>query len=70
MELNSIRQITNSQVSEGEAMVYLLIESGLSLRDLADRLGVSHTQVSNVYHNARNKISVLANCGLLQTNLE
>lgn len=52
-------EILKSRVSELEAIVYLLCtgDKPMSFRDLAERLGLSHTTIANIYHEAEVKIN-------------
>lgn len=59
----------NLQLSEKEVIIFLLIESGMSYRDLGNRLGLSYETVSNIYKSAAQKMEFYADSGKFQTEL-
>ena len=65
--MDQILSIMSTQLSEREVIYYLLIESGMASRDIAERLGVSHTGVLRVYKKAKAKMTEFGNLGLFQT---
>lgn len=67
---DQILQIMSTQLTEREVMLYLLIESGMTLRDTADRLGLSPAGVDKVYKRAKKKMTIFAEAGLFQTKLK
>lgn len=52
----TILEMLDSQPSPLELVVMKLIDSGLSYRDLAERLEVSHTTIQNIYTSVKEKI--------------
>lgn len=67
--MDSIKTIISQQLTEKELIIFLLIESGMSQRDLAGRLGLSHTNVGHTYDIASSKMKRQAEAGFFQTNL-
>jgi DNA-directed RNA polymerase specialized sigma24 family protein len=52
---NLIKLLTNDQLTELEATIFLLIDSGLSYREVGTRLQLDHTQVMRTYKRAKDK---------------
>lgn len=68
--MDNIKAIIAQQLTERELIFYLLIESGMSQRDLADRLGMSHTNVGRTYDIASSKMKRQANAGFFQSEVK
>jgi transposase len=56
MAENKIKELVNKGMSQIEAMVYILVQSGMTYRELGARLGMSHTKVANWYKAAEEKL--------------
>lgn len=67
--MDGYSKILKLQLSEREIIIYLLVESGMNYRDLGERLGVSHQQISRIYKSASDKLKFYADHGKLQTQL-
>jgi ATP/maltotriose-dependent transcriptional regulator MalT len=67
--MDTINQIVSTQLSEREVIIYLLIESGMSYRNLGERLGLSHTHIVNIYEKANKKMRRMAEAGAFQSQL-
>lgn len=65
--MDPITRMMKSQLTEREAIVYLLIESGMGYRDLGKRLGVSHYYISKLFDAASAKVEKLETAGVLST---
>jgi len=57
--MDKISNLLKQQLSELEAVVYLLVNSGMGHRDLARRLGMSHYYVNKTYDQAKSKVEKL-----------
>lgn len=57
-------------LTEREVIIYQLIESGMTTRDLAERIGVSHENIRTVHKNATEKIKRFGEAGLFSTAIE
>ena len=72
MEEEIVKEYTHDQInaimraipSERDVMTYLLVESGMSYRDLAKRIGVSHDNVMRTYERTRKQLNRLRDAGL------
>jgi DNA-binding NarL/FixJ family response regulator len=67
---DNILAIMSTQLTERELIFFHLVESGMTTRDIADRLGISHMGVSKVYWKAKNKMAKFADLGLFSTALK
>ena len=56
MSLLKLKDLKSVMMSDWEAVVYLLVVSGLSTRDLGQRLGVSHQSIVNAHSRASKKL--------------
>lgn len=62
--------IMSTQLSEKEYIVYMLVESGMTLRDTAKRLGVSYQNIADLHKSAKAKIEKFGELGLFTTPIE
>lgn len=69
METDAIKALTKHQLTEREVIIYQLVQSGMTTRDVAERIGVSHESVRTTHKNAEAKIKRLGEAGLLSTNI-
>jgi hypothetical protein len=67
--MDGLKRIMDLQLSEKEVMVYMLVQSGMTYRDLGERLGMSHQAIANIYKSGEKKLIFLAENNLLQTQL-
>lgn len=56
--MDKYKTLLDQQLSEREVMIYLLISNGMSYRDLADKLGMSHGWVQQTFEKAKDKLGV------------
>lgn len=70
METDSIKALTSQMLTEREVIIYQLVESGMSSRDVADRIGVSHESVRTTHKNAADKIKRFGEAGLFSTTVK
>lgn len=70
METDSIKALTNIMLTEREVIIYQLIESGMTTRDVAERIGVSHESVRTTHKNAADKIKRFGEAGLFATEMK
>jgi DNA-binding NarL/FixJ family response regulator len=67
--MDNLKAITSQQLTEKELIFFLLIESGMSRRELAKRLGLSNEGVGLIYDLAASKMKRQAEAGFFQTDL-
>jgi transcriptional regulator len=65
--MDPINKIISTQLSEREVIIYMLVQSGMSMRDIAWRLATTHQAISKVNQTAADKIAQMGAAGLLQT---
>ena len=66
--MDQVKTLMETQLSERELIIYLLVESGnLSYRDLAKHLLTNHTNVRRTYESAKLKMDKMANAGMFST---
>lgn len=65
--MDQISVLTKSQLTEREVIIFLLVESGMSYRDLAKRLLTNHSNILRTYETAKDKMNKLAEAGMLST---
>lgn len=58
--MDHIKLMVDSQLTEREIIIYLLVQSGMSYRDLAKRLLTSHSNVQRAYQAADKKMSKMS----------
>jgi len=68
--MDSIRKLMSNMLTEREIIIFLLIDSGMSYRDLATRLGVSHGTIQNTYELAKQKLDRFAQAGFFSSPVE
>jgi DNA-directed RNA polymerase specialized sigma24 family protein len=68
--MDNIKQLMSNMLTEREIMIFMLIESGMSYRDLADRILVSHENVRNTYDRAKAKMSKFGDAGFFSTDIK
>lgn len=68
--MDQIKILMDTQLTQGELYILLLIESGMSYRDLARRLGTNHTNVRRAHESAKAKMDKMANAGLFSTEVK
>lgn len=68
--MDNIKKLMSSMLTEGEIMIFLLIESGMSYRDLGNRLGISYGTVQNRYESAKEKMDKFAEAGFFSTTIQ
>lgn len=62
-----LKTLLRQQLSETEAIVYLLLNSGdISQSQLAKAIGFSHTYIGKLYDQASEKIAMLSDAKLLK----
>ena len=59
------RSVLYKMLTDRELIVYLLIESGMTTRDLAERLGVSHETIRSLHKDAKAKMEMFKEAGIL-----
>lgn len=65
---NDVRTIMDTQLTETEVLVYLLMEGGYSEYTVADLpLGISRSTVRRIYSSARAKVERMADAGIFST---
>jgi 16S rRNA A1518/A1519 N6-dimethyltransferase RsmA/KsgA/DIM1 with predicted DNA glycosylase/AP lyase activity len=70
-QLDTIKQIMSTQLTELEVMIYLLVENGWSYRVIANLpFGISYTTVGNIYEVAKPKFERCAAAGFFQTEVK
>lgn len=57
--MDEIKKIVETQLSERELMIFLLVKSGMSYRDLGKRLVTSHSNILRTYEAAERKLKAL-----------
>lgn len=67
--MDTIKALLSQMLTEREAIIYMLVESGMTTRDLAERLSVSHGTISLTHKNAQEKITLFGELGLYSTEL-
>lgn len=70
METDSIKALTSQMLTEREVIIYMLVESGMSTRDIAARLDVSHENIRTTHKNAEAKIKRFGEAGLFSTSVK
>lgn len=70
MKTDSIKALTSKMLTEREVIIYQLIESGMTTRDVAERIGVSHESVRTTHKDAAAKIKQFGEAGLFETNIK
>jgi DNA-binding NarL/FixJ family response regulator len=68
--MDNIKQLMSNMLTEREIMIFMLIESGMSYRDLAERIMVSHENVRNTYDRAKEKMNKFAEAGFFSTDIK
>lgn len=68
--LDTIKALTSPTLTEREVIIYLLIESGMTSRDLANRLGISHESVRGTHKDAKAKIDKLSEAGMYSSDIK
>lgn len=52
----TFNDLVEKTLSEKEVIIYLLVESGMTYREIEDRLGVGRTTIGKWYNSAKEKI--------------
>lgn len=68
--MENIERLTKSMLSEREIIILLLVDSGMSFNDLGPRLVCSPSSVKRTYDKAKKKMNLLAEAGLLSTEIK
>lgn len=67
--VNPITAVLSTQISDREAIIYMLVESGMSYRDLAGRLGMTHGGIAHIYEKAKKKFYIMGEAEIFATPL-
>lgn len=65
--MDNIKKLTSTMLTEREIIIYLLVDSGLSYRDLGKRLGLSYENIRNTYESSKEKMDKFAEAGFFST---
>jgi len=57
--MDQIKKIVETQLSERELIIFLLVKSGMSYRDLGKRLSTSHSNILRTFEAAERKLKEL-----------
>ena len=57
--MDQIKKVVETQLSDKELMIFLLVKSGMSYRDLGERLITSHSNILRTYEKAERKLKKL-----------
>lgn len=68
--MDNIKLLMSNMLTEREIMIFMLITSGMSQRDLATRLQLSHENVRKTYQGAKVKIDKFAEAGFFSSPVE
>lgn len=68
--MDQIKILMDTQLSERELMIFLLVENGMSYRELAKHLLTNHTNIRRAHEAAKEKINKFAEAGLFSTPVE
>lgn len=68
--MDQIKILMETQLTERELLIFLLVESGMSYRDLGKRLMTNHSNILRTYESARAKMDKMANAGLFSTKVQ
>jgi DNA-binding CsgD family transcriptional regulator len=68
--MDNIKQLLSNMLTERELIIFLLVESNMSTRDLAGRLGVSHENIRTTHKNAKAKMEKFADAGFFSTDIK
>ena len=63
--MDKLRSVIAKMLTDRELIVYLLVESGMTTRDLAERLGVSHETIRSLHKDAKAKMELYREAGIL-----
>jgi DNA-binding CsgD family transcriptional regulator len=63
--MDKLRSVMAKMLTDREIIVYLLVESGMTTRDLAERLGVSHETIRSLHKDAKAKLELYKKTGIL-----
>lgn len=65
--MDQIKILMETQLTERELIIFLLVESGMSYRDLGKRLMTNHSNILRAYENAKLKMDKMASGGMFST---
>jgi len=65
--MDQIKILMETQLTERELIIFLLVESGMSYRDLGKRLMTNHSNILRAYENAKSKMDKMADGGMFST---
>lgn len=68
--MDNIKLLMSNMLTEREIMIFMLISSGMSQRDLATRLQLSHENVRKTYKDAQSKIDRFAEAGFFSSPVD
>lgn len=68
--MDSIKKLMGNMLTEREIIIFLLVDSGMSYRDLGSRLGISYGTIKNTYEDAKVKIDKFAQAGFFSSPVE
>lgn len=57
--MDQIKAIMETQLTERELLIFMLVESGMSYRDLGKRLMTNHSNILRTYESAREKLDTM-----------
>ena len=65
--MDLIKVMMDTQLTEREIIIFLLVDSGMAYRDIAKRLLTNPMNITRTYENARKKLDKMG--GLMSTEL-
>lgn len=68
---NNVKQIMSTQLTETEVMVYLLVKSGHTYREVAELpFGFTHETARSTFERAEKKMDIMSECGVFSTPIK
>ncbi|CAB4182581.1 hypothetical protein UFOVP1439_30 [uncultured Caudovirales phage] len=65
--MDQLEQLIASQLTEKEVILILLVESGMTHREIGDRLMVHYSSIHRAYKKGKAKMDRLAEAGIFST---